>query len=127
MDSLGHKHPITAIIREMVDIFGELGFAVADGPELETEHYNFDALNIPGDHPARDMWDTFWIKPRSLGKLLRTHTSPVQIRYLEEHKPPTRIIVPGKVYRYEATDATLEAQFYQLQVLIVDREVSLAN
>lgn len=123
----GHKHPLSSVIREMTDIFAELGFAIADGPELETEHYNFDALNIPADHPARDMWDTFWIKPRSEGKLLRTHTSPVQARYMESHKPPIRIVVPGKTFRYEATDATHEAQFCQLEGLMVDKDVSLAQ
>ncbi|PIR46432.1 MAG: phenylalanine--tRNA ligase subunit alpha [Candidatus Vogelbacteria bacterium CG10_big_fil_rev_8_21_14_0_10_45_14] len=126
-DNLGHKHPISSVIREMVDIFGELGFAVADGPERETEKYNFDMLNIPADHPARDMWDTFWTRPLEDRLLLRTHTSPVQARYMESNKPPLRIIVPGKVYRYEATDATHEAQFYQLEGLMVDRHVTLAN
>lgn len=104
-----------------------MGFEVADGPELETEFYNFDALNIPADHPARDMWDTFWTKPRSLGKLMRTHTSPVQVRYMEKHKPPFAIIVPGKVFRYEATDATHEAQFHQVEGLMVGKDISLAN
>jgi len=136
IDNRGHKHPLTRIIREMVDIFGDLGFSVVDGPERELEKYNFDMLNIPADHPARDMWDTFWVhdkeakaKGRSYPErtVLRTHTSPVQARYMEEHKPPLRIIVPGKVYRYEATDATHEAQFYQLEGLMVDRHVTLAN
>lgn len=123
----GHVHPLTQIIAEPVAIFRELGFAVAEGPEIETDFYNFDALNIPADHPARDMWDTFWLKPKAAGYLLRTHTSPVQVRYMQEHQPPLRIIAPGKVFRYEATDATHEAQFYQLEGLVVDRDVSLAQ
>ncbi|MBI2120083.1 MAG: phenylalanine--tRNA ligase subunit alpha [Parcubacteria group bacterium] len=124
---IGHIHPISQMITEINRIFSEMGFAVADGPELETEFYNFDALNIPADHPARDMWDTFWVKPRTLGKLMRTHTSPVQVRYMEKHKPPFAIIVPGKVFRYEATDATHEAQFHQVEGLMVGKDISLAN
>ena len=123
----GHIHPITHIIRQTADIFSELGFTVASGPEIETEWYNFDALNIPSYHPARDMWDTFWLKPRSEGKLLRTHTSPVQVRFAENHKPPIRIIVPGKTFRHEATDATHEAQFFQLEGLMIEKDVSMAN
>ncbi len=123
----GHIHPITHTINEINAYFTERGFATVDGPEIETEQYNFDALNVPKDHPARDMWDTFWIKPKSAGKLLRTHTSPVQVRYMEKHKPPLRIIVPGKTYRYEATDATHEAQFYQVEGLVVDKAISLAH
>src|SRR4051812_14387908 len=114
----GHLHPITAAIREIRSIFSELGFDIALGPELETEFYNFDALNIPANHPARDMQDTFWIKSKDR-KVLRTHTSPVQIRYMESHTPPFRIIVPGKVFRNEATDATHEAQFHQIEGLLV--------
>ena len=90
------------------------------GNELETEYYNFDALNIAEDHPAREMWDTFWIKGQE-GKLLRTHTSPMQIRHLEKNKPPISVIVPGKVFRNEATDSTHEAQFYQLEGLKLGR------
>lgn len=125
----GHLHPVTLMNRDIADIFGGMGFAVADGPEIETEHYNFDTLNIPKDHPARDMWDTFWLKDKKgLERLLlRTHTSPAQIHYMEEHEPPIRIIVPGKVYRYEATDATHETQFYQFEGLMIGKEVSLAN
>lgn len=124
---LGHLHPISQMITEINDIFSRLGFSFAEGPEIETEHYNFDALNIPKWHPARDMWDTFWLKPQNAGLLLRTHTSPVQIRYMEKHTPPVAIISPGKVYRHEATDATHEAQFYQLEGLMVDTHVSLAT
>src|SRR5690606_15403517 len=104
----GYYHPLTLIQREVNDIFYDLGFAVAEGPEVETEEYNFDALNIPATHPARDLWDTFWLKENKLGQLLRTHTSPVQVRYMETHEPPFAIIAPGKVFRYEATDATHE-------------------
>ena len=119
-----------------------MGFTVAEGPEIETEHYNFDALNIPAEHPARDMWDTFWlrqneIKIQSAGRrtklknnerlLLRTHTSPVQIRYMETHEPPIRIISPGIVYRYEATDASHDIEFWQIEGLMVDKDVSAAN
>jgi phenylalanyl-tRNA synthetase alpha chain len=134
----GHFHPITTAIREIHNIFNEMDFEVALGPELETEFYNFDALNIPKDHPARDMQDTFWLRQQSESRpivegikstrpVMRTHTSPVQIRYMESHKPPYRIIVPGKVYRNEATDATHEAQFYQVEGLIIDKKVSLAE
>jgi len=139
----GHLHPITQITREIFAIFQELGFAIADGPELEDEFHNFDALNVPKDHPARDMQDTFWIKETDYNEtalinnkkreevktkmVLRTHTSSVQIRYLENNKPPIRIIVSGKVYRNEATDATHEAQFYQIEALYVDKNVSLAH
>jgi len=130
---------------EIAKIFGQIGFEVASGPEIEDEWHNFDALNVPKDHPAREMQDTFWLKePKSVQpttnnrrlttsrRLLRTHTSPVQIRYMEEKlkagiKPPYRIIVPGKVFRNEATDATHEAQFYQVEGLYVDKKVSLAD
>ena len=128
----GHIHPMSQVIREMHDIFRDIGFTLASGPEIETEYYNFDALNVPGDHPARDMWDTFWLKPLSARKLLRTHTSPVQIRYMENMMKsggdfPIKIIAPGKTYRHEATDATHEAQFYQLEGLFVGKDVSMAD
>ena len=132
----GSLHPITLLIREVLDIFRTLGFIAVDGPEVETEYYNFDALNIPADHPARDMWDTFWLdsqfkisdsKKPSDRLLLRTHTSPVQVRYMEAHNPPLRIVVPGRVYRYEATDASHDIQFHQLEGLVVDRDVSIAH
>lgn len=123
----GHLHPLSQIMWQAAKIFAEMGFVVAEGPEIETEFYNFDALNIPGDHPARDMWDTFWLKPENAKKLLRTHTSPVQARYMEANKPPLRIIAPGKVFRNEATDNTHEAQFFQLEGLVVDKDISLAN
>ncbi len=127
MAQKGHIHPLNHIILRSAEIFAELGFAVVSGPEIETEYYNFDALNIPAYHPARDMWDTFWLKPEHAKKLLRTHTSPVQVRYAESHKPPIRIIVPGKTFRHEATDATHEAQFFQIEGLMIERDVSLAN
>ena len=132
----GHFHPISRAILEIREIFAELGFSVAEGPELETEFYNFDALNIPPDHPARDMQDTFWIKAkeglkdekgRSARPVLRTHTSGIQVHEMEKGKLPIRIIMPGKVFRNEATDATHEVQFYQLDGLMVDRNVSLAH
>jgi len=122
----GHHHPLSTLIREINSIFYEMGFDLAEGPEIESEHYNFDMLNVPKDHPARDMQDTFFIKNRNK-MVLRTQTSPVQIRYMEEHKPPIRIIVPGKVFRNEATDATHEAQFYQIEGLMVGKDVTLAT
>ncbi len=126
----GSLHPITQVIREIHTIFEKIGFSVALGPELETEFYNFDALNVPKDHPARDMQDTFWLKQKSVSGerlLLRTHTSSVQIRHLQANKPPFKIIVPGKVFRNEATDTTHEAQFFQIEALCVDKKVSLAD
>lgn len=128
---IGRLHPLTKIRNEVEEIFTALGFAIAEGPEIETEHYNFDALNIPADHPAREMWDTFWIDESGAAKgkkfLLRVHTSPVQIRYMETHQPPFRLIAPGKVFRYEATDASHDIQFYQVEGLIVGKDVSAAN
>jgi len=121
---LGHLHPLTQVKRETEEIFQLMGFSVIEGPEVETEWYNFDALNIPKDHPARDSWDTFYLKNRLL---LRTHTSPVQIRYMEKNNPPLRIIVPGRIFRHEATDAYHEFNFYQLEGLMVDKQVSAAN
>ncbi len=123
--ALGHLHPLTLIKREVCQIFQQMGFEVVEGPEIETEWYNFDALNIPKDHPARDEWDTLWLRQNKL--LLRTHTSPVQIRYMEKHKPPLRIIALGKVFRHEATDASHEMQFYQVEGLMVGKEISVAN
>lgn len=123
----GHLHPITQLTRRAAQIFHDLNFSVVEGPELENEYYNFDALNIPPNHPARDMWDTIWLKPEKDRELLRTHTSPVQVRHMEENEPPFRIVVPGKVFRYEATDATHERQFYQLEGLVVDKDISLGH
>ncbi len=135
----GRLHPITVAVREIADIFGRMGFGVAYGPELEDEWHNFTSLNVPADHPARDMQDTFWLKEVASGldaerarNVMRTHTSPVQMRYMEEQmkdgsQPPYRIIVPGKVFRNEATDATHEAQFYQNEGLCVGEGISLAH
>jgi len=123
----GHLHPINQVIYQITDILQSAGFSVVVGPEVETEHYNFDALNIPADHPSRDSQDTFWLKPIAERRLLRTQTSSVQVRYMEENEPPFKIVVPGRVFRNEATDATHEAQFYQVEGLWVDREVSLAD
>ena len=122
----GHLHPLTIVTNDAVSIFNKMGFSVALGPEMEDEWHNFDALNVPKDHPARDMQDTVFIKGKK-ETVLRTHTSPVQIRYMEKHKPPIRIIVPGKVFRQEATDATHEAQFHQIEGLYVDKNVTLAH
>jgi len=155
----GHLHPITQTIREIYSVFHGLGFEIALGPELEQEYFNFDALNIPADHPSRDMQDTFWVKEeignrkekkegdklqvtsgklqgiagKDLGRrLLTTQTSAIQIRFMQDQlkkgmKPPFRVIAPGKVFRNEATDATHEAQFHQLEGLYVDKKVSLAH
>jgi phenylalanyl-tRNA synthetase alpha chain len=120
----GHLHPITQIQRELEDLFISLGFAVLDGPEVETEYHNFDALNIPPEHPARDMQDTFWLDG---GNLLRTHTSPVQVRGMEKFGPPLRMIAPGRVFRNESIDASHEHTFYQLEGMMVDRDVSVAH
>jgi len=159
----GKEHPISIVINDAVRIFSDLGFEVAVGPEIEDEWHNFDALNVPKDHPARDMQDTFWLKTRinadgtqinadkelfykdlsykihedlhrnpRVSALLRTHTSPVQIRYMENfvksgQKPPFAIVVPGKVFRNEATDAGHEMQFYQLEGLMIGEDISVAN
>lgn len=122
----GHSHPISLIQRQVEDIFQSMGFSVVDGPEVETEYYNFDALNIPKDHPARDLWNTFWLKDIN-NLLLRTHTSPVQARYMEKHQPPLRIIVPGRCFRHEATDASHDVQFYQIEGLMVGQNISVVH
>ncbi|MFH1246161.1 MAG: phenylalanine--tRNA ligase subunit alpha, partial [Candidatus Liptonbacteria bacterium] len=132
----GHVHLLSIVEKQVREIFTGLNFSTVEGPELETEYYNFDALNIPKDHPARDMWDTFWIKEGVKNSdqknsedrlLLRTHTSPVQVRYMEAHTPPFQIIVPGRVSRYEATDMTHEAHFLNLEGLMVGKDITLAN
>jgi phenylalanyl-tRNA synthetase alpha chain len=120
----GSLHPITQIQAEIEDLFTSLGFAVLGGPEVETEEHNFDALNIPATHPARDMQDTFW--PAD-GHLLRTHTSPVQVRGMRTLGPPLRMIAPGRVFRNEEVDASHEHTFYQLEGMMVDRDVSVAH
>lgn len=125
---MGHIHPITRTLEKAEKIFSSMGFEIVEGPEIETEFYNFDALNIPQNHPARDMWDTFWLKPVDGEKfLMRTHTSPVQVRYMETHRPPFRIIAPGRVFRHEATSARHESTFYQLEGLMVGADVTFAN
>lgn len=125
----GHQHPLTRMIAEINAIFSQIGFEFAEGPEAELEKYNFDRVNVPKDHPSRDMQDTFWFKDKDVEEptVLRTHTSPVQARFMENNQPPIKIIVPGKVFRNEATDATHEAQFYQLEGLYVDEGVSLGH
>lgn len=120
----GRIHPISQLQYEIEDIFTSLGFDVLDGPEAETDHYNFEALNIPKHHPARDMQDTFWTED---GNLLRTHTSAIQVRGMEKMQPPFRVIGPGRVFRYEATDASHENTFYQVEGMMIDRNISVAN
>jgi phenylalanyl-tRNA synthetase alpha chain len=120
----GHRHPLISTIEEIVDIFSGLGYRVSEGPEIETDYYNFTALNIPPHHPARDMQDTFYLED---GRLLRTHTSPVQIRYLESNPPPVRIVAPGRVYRRDAVDATHSPVFHQVEVLAIDEGLDFSH
>ncbi len=120
----GSLHPVTQLQQEIEDLFTSLGFAVLYGPEVETEEHNFDALNIPPAHPARDMQDTFWL---TNGHLLRTHTSPVQVRGMRQLGPPLRMIAPGRAFRNEEVDASHEHTFYQVEGMMIDREVSVAN
>lgn len=122
--AVGHLHPITQVQDELIEIFTSMGFTVEDGPEVESEYYNFDALNIPIYHPARDMQDTFFT---TAGNILRTHTSPVQIRAIEKYGAPLRCVVPGKVFRNEATDASHDHTFYQLEGLMIDKNISITN
>ncbi|MFN0243722.1 MAG: phenylalanine--tRNA ligase subunit alpha [Planctomycetota bacterium] len=122
----GGLHPLTQITRELEDLFTSMGYQVHDGPEVELDWYNFEALNIPRDHPARDMQDTFRCDPAG-NLVLRTHTSPVQIRAMERMKPPFRAIVPGKVFRQETTDASHEHTFHQMEGLVVDKGVSVGH
>jgi phenylalanyl-tRNA synthetase alpha chain len=121
----GHLHPLTLILREVKAIFSRLGYEVALGPQVEDEFHNFEALNIPADHPARDTMDSFYVDADAL--LLRTHTSPVQIRYMQSHQPPIRIIAPGAVYRRDATDPSHGSQFYQVEGLTVDHDIRLSD
>ena len=129
--SLGRLHPTTQMLREICEVFYSMGFQVVEGPDVEWDYYNFEALNIPKDHPARDMWDTLWIDYQTDSgerpMLLRTHTSPMQIRIMEKTRPPIRVIVPGRVYRYEATDATHESMFYQVEGLAVDEGITMGD
>jgi len=121
---VGGLHPITRTLERLEKIFSGMGFAVADGPEIEDDYHNFEALNIPADHPARAMQDTFYLDAH---RLLRTHTSPVQIRYMEEHRPPLRIIAPGRVFRRDSIDVTHSPMFFQIEGLLVDENVTFAN
>ncbi len=121
---LGKKHPLTLVLDEIKEIFMGMGFDIAQGPEVELDYYNFEALNIPKDHPARDTQDTFYI---SDNVLLRTQTSPVQIRAMEERRPPIRIIAPGRVYRSDAVDATHSPLFHQIEGLLIDKGITMAD
>ena len=129
--AVGRLHPTTQIVREICDAFVAMGFSIVEGPEVEWDHYNFEMLNIPRGHPARDMWNSLWIDSvNEAGEqpmLLRTHTSPMQARVMEANGPPIRVVVPGKCYRYEATDPTHEWHFYQVEGLAVDDGITFAN
>ena len=122
---VGYVHPISRTIAEVVQIFVRMGLSVVQGPEVETDYYNFQALNIPADHPARDMQDTLWVVPGEI--LLRTQTSPMQIRTMEQMQPPVRIVAPGKTYRNEAIDATHEAMFHQVEGLLIDEHCTMSD
>lgn len=121
---LGHLHPLTQVKRKVEEIFQSMGFSVVEGPEIETEWHNFDALNVPQDHPARDLWDTFYLQG---GNLLRTHTTPVDVRFMEKNNPPLRIVTIGRCFRREATDASHEINFYQIDGLMVGNDINAAN
>ncbi len=122
--SQGHRHPLITTTEQIIDLFLGLGYQVSEGPEIENDYYNFEALNIPPDHPARDMQDTFYLGGEYL---LRTHTSPVQIRCLENKKPPVRIVSPGRVYRRDAVDATHSPVFHQIEVLAIDEKLDFSH
>lgn len=128
---VGRLHPITQTMREVCQAFSYMGFQVVEGPEVEWDYYNFEALNIPQGHPAREMFDTFWVDyVDDQGRrpmLMRTHTSPMQIRVMEKTRPPVRVVVPGRVYRYEATDASHESIFFQCEGLAVDKGITFAD
>ncbi|MGA0198913.1 MAG: phenylalanine--tRNA ligase subunit alpha [Prochlorotrichaceae cyanobacterium] len=121
---LGHKHPLSSTIDRILDIFVGLGYTVEEGLEIEEDYYNFEALNTPADHPARDMQDTFYLPD---GRLLRTHTSSVQIHYMEDNDPPVRIVAPGRVYRRDTVDATHSAVFHQVEILAVDEDLTFTD
>ena len=125
----GHLHPLTQTLDKIKQIFESMGFTFFPSPEVETDFYNFTSLNMPPGHPARDLWDTFWLKEKEEGKflLLRTHTTAMQLRYLETHNPPLRIISAGRCFRYEAVDSFHDIQFYQVDGLMIDKKVSIAN
>ncbi len=120
----GKKHPLTTVLDDLKDIFIGMGFTIAEGPEVELDYYNFEALNIPKDHPARDTQDTFYIDENVV---LRSQTSPVQVRVMEQQKPPIRIIAPGRVYRSDAVDATHSPVFHQIEGLVVDKGITMAD
>ncbi len=131
---VGHLHPTMTVERDLREIFHAFGFEVFEGPEIETEAMNFEALNIPPDHPSRDLWDTLYVaegddprQPAADGTILRTHTSPVQIRAMRALTPPIRVITPGRCFRYEAVDASHGFEFFQVEGLVVDRDTSLAD
>ncbi len=129
---LGAEHPVIRTMNELVGIFQRLGYSVAEGPEIETDYYNFEALNFPPNHPARDAQDTLFIagqepKPQRDRLMLRTHTSPVQVRYMESHPPPVRIVAPGRVYRRDTPDSTHSPMFHQLEGLAVDEDITFAD
>ena len=132
---IGHLHPLQSVERDLREIFHAFGFEVFEGPEIETDAMNFEALNIPPDHPSRDLWDTLYVaepgsdppQPAVDGTILRTHTSPVQIRAMRALQPPIRVITPGRCFRYEAVDASHNFEFFQVEGLVVDRETSLAD
>jgi phenylalanyl-tRNA synthetase alpha chain len=121
----GHMHPLSRTMLEVTQIFTNMGFQIVQGTEVETDYYNFQALNIPADHPSRDMQDTFWVTPGQI--LLRTQTSPMQIHVMQQSRPPVRVVVPGKVYRHEAIDASHEAMFHQIEGLLVDEHCTMAD
>jgi phenylalanyl-tRNA synthetase alpha chain len=135
---VGHLHPVLTTLRDLREIFHAYGFEVFEGPEIETEEYNFELLNIPPDHPARDLWDTLYVaepgsveagdpRPAADGTILRTHTSPVQVRAMLELDAPIRVLTPGRCFRYEAVDASHASEFFQVEGLVVDRDTSLAD
>jgi phenylalanyl-tRNA synthetase alpha chain len=135
---IGHLHPVMTLIGDVREIFHAYGFEVFEGPEVETEEYNFELLNIPADHPARDLWDTLYVaepgsveagasRPAEDGTILRTHTSPTQIRAMRALDPPIRVLTPGRCFRYEAVDASHGFEFFQVEGLVVDRDTSLAD
>lgn len=128
---IGHIHALSQVQEEVERIFSQMGFSIMDGPEVESEYYNFEGLNIPKEHPARDMQDTFFLQEKNDSKhgkmVLRTHTSPVQMRTMEKYGAPLRVIVPGRVFRYEATDASHDTTFYQVEGLLIDKDISLSH
>ncbi len=127
--STGSIHPTNQMMQEICEAFNKLGFNIFEGPEIESETYAFDKLNIPTNHPARDIWDTIYVKNVNKIKslVLRPHTSPMQIRIMENNKPPIRVIIPGKCYRYEATDNTHEWHFHQIEGLVIDKNINFSN